>query len=297
MPITAIGVKHIACTEGGAQFKLCQVDNGVSVSSLSLFKGLELQGFKGGTPTTSAKINLKADFDLASFPVKVLNSRLSTNGLYREFKKISDNHKWKEAKDVRDANNNQVSLSGLFADNAFKETAKLQQKNITINSWGDLESHKLKGNNNVYAIKGNITITCDTTKNFKLSGVKTLLVEGNLNINCDTSYVNANDSWAFIVKNGNITLDKEVKNISGVFVSIGGKITQNDTTTNILRVDGTMYGDATELFNKRTYARATNSYEILTTGTVITYSNRALRNPPPLLAQYLNAYKVQRVVQ
>lgn len=288
--------------EGGAQFKLCQVDNGVSVSSLSLFKGLELQGFKGGTPTTSAKINLKADFDLASFPVKVLNSRLSTNGLYREFEKISDNHKWKEAKDVRDTNNHQTSLSGLFADNAFKEnlnnqTAKLQQKNITIDSLDDLESHKLKGNNNVYAIKGDVTITCDATKNFKLSGVKTLLVEGNLNINCDTSYVNANDSWAFIVKNGNITLDKEVKNISGVFVLIGGKITQNDTTTNILRVDGTMYGDATELFNKRTYARATNSYEILTTGTVITYSNRALRNPPPLLAQYLNAYKVQRVVQ
>ena len=58
-----------------------------------------------------------------------------------------------------------------------------------------------------------------------------------------------------------------------------------------------MYGNATPLFNSRLYARATGAYDILTTGTILTYSNRALVSPPPLLSQYLGNYSVQRVVQ
>lgn len=186
----------------------------------------------------------------------------------------------------------------LFADNAFKKNLENIQKNMTstnanIASVADFENYKLNGNPNVYAIKGDVTLTSE----LKLSGVKTLLVEGNLHINRDISYADANASWAFIVKGGDIVVSKDVKNLAGVIVAVDGKITQNTATTNILRIDGTLYGNATELFNKRTYARATGSYEILTTGTVITYSNRALRNPPPLLAQYLNTYKVQRVVR
>ena len=48
-----------------------------------------------------------------------------------------------------------------------------------------------------------------------------------------------------------------------------------------------MYGNATPLFNSRLYARATGAYDILTTGTILTHSNRALVNPPPLHSQYL----------
>ncbi len=79
----------------------------------------------------------------------------------------------------------------------------------------------------------------------------------------------------------------------------GGKITYegDNTTQSILKIDGSMYGDATALFGSRLYARANGAYDILTTGTILSYSNRALVSPPPLLSQYLGAYKVVRVVQ
>lgn len=81
--------------------------------------------------------------------------------------------------------------------------------------------------------------------------------------------------------------------------NVGGNITYagNNTTQAILRIEGSMYGNANPLFNSRLYARATGAYDILTTGTILTYSNRALVNPPPLLSQYLGNYSVQRVVQ
>lgn len=122
-------------------------------------------------------------------------------------------------------------------------------------------------------------------------------------INGNISYADANASWAFIAKGG-IEVKNNVTNMAGVYLSVKdtangiGEITGEATTTaNILRIDGALYGDATKLFNSRTYARGTNSYDIVTAGTVINYSTRALRNPPPLLSQYINAYKVQRVVR
>ena len=92
-------------------------------------------------------------------------------------------------------------------------------------------------------------------------------------------------------------------NLAGVYVAVkettGGDITYTgaNTTQAILRVEGTLYGNASPLFASRLYARATGAYDILTTGTILTYSNRALVSPPPLLSQYLGTYQVKRVVQ
>lgn len=138
-----------------------------------------------------------------------------------------------------------------------------------------------------------------------MTGVKTILVDGDITFDSDNKYNDHNASWAFIAKGGDIKVANNVTALEGTFVAIpengrGGKITTPNsaqTTPKILRIDGTVYGNATELFNARTYVRAGNAYDTLTTGTVITYSNRALRNPPPLLSQYLNAYKVQRVTR
>lgn len=169
---------------------------------------------------------------------------------------------------------------------------------VTITSVSQLENYKHNGNPNVYSLKGKLIIENCGSNGFEMSGVKTVLVEGDIEFKCNTKYTDNNASWAFIAKRGNIIVDKDVTNLSGVFVAVeGGQITQTNITDKILTVDGTLYGNAKELFNKRTYARASNSYDILTTGTVLNYSNRALRNPPPLLSNYLNHYKVQRVVR
>ena len=182
----------------------------------------------------------------------------------------------------------------------------------------ELKNYIHNGNQNVYALKGNLVVQCDTASgknSFEMTGVKTVLVEGNITFECNTSYPSddTTSSWAWIAKNGSIkifngtnaTTDKGITNLAGVYVAIkesapnSGLITYSGqaTTTAILRIDGTLYGDATTLFNSRTYARGTSAHEILTTGTILSYSNRALVTPPPLLSQYLNNYKVQRVVK
>ena len=141
-----------------------------------------------------------------------------------------------------------------------------------------------------------------------------MVEKGNLNINCNLTYASndTSSSYAWIVRWGNVRIfngvgtlsDNAVTNLAGVYVAIrdgsnGGDITYsgNNTTQKILRIEGSLYGNAKPLFDSRLYARGTSAYDILTTGTIISYSNRALVNPPPLLSQYLNNYNVQRVVK
>jgi uncharacterized repeat protein (TIGR01451 family) len=176
----------------------------------------------------------------------------------------------------------------------------------------DLERFSVNGNRNILAISGSLTIENCPNNTFVMTGIRTVIVTGDLVIKCNIGYGTHNDaSWAWITKNGNIKVYNgtgtpnvgAVTNLAGVFVavkdSVGGDITYtgSNTTQAILRIEGSLYGDATPLFNSRLYGRATGAYDILTTGTVISYSNRALVSPPPLLSQYLGAYSVQRVVQ
>lgn len=177
-----------------------------------------------------------------------------------------------------------------------------------------IQRYAVNGNQAILAVKGDLTVACPTGSTvFTMEGVRTVIVEGNLNINCNIGYASgdASSSWAWIAKNGDIKVyngqnalsDGAVTNMAGVYVAIketqGGTFNYsgNNTTQKILRVDGSFYGNAEPLFKSRLYARATGGYDILTTGTIINYSNRALMNPPPLLSQYLGNYQVQRVVQ
>lgn len=179
-----------------------------------------------------------------------------------------------------------------------------------------MEALAVNGNKNILALKnGNLTIECTTgITATELLGVRTVIVEnGDLIINCNNGYGSGSSdissSWAFIVKNGNIRVASTVTNIAGIYVAIGtpgatacdgtGNLCSvgNLATNTILRVNGSMYGNAKPLFDSRLYVRGTNAYDILTTGVVISYSNRALVSPPPLLSQYLNNYNVTRVVK
>ena len=244
--------------------------------------------------------------DLASFPVKVISSKVSTTGssvsrqlaTFKNFGNIARNF-LKNVSNTTSTTTETNSNNGSFpfGTNTSPLNANITNiRNLSVKQESELLKHN--GNANIYSLKGKLTIENCGSNGFEMSGVKTLLVEGDIEFKCNTKYKDNNASWAFIAKSGNIIVDKNVTNLSGVFVAVeGGKITQKDVTSNILTVDGTLYGNAKELFEKRTYARASNSYDILTTGTVLNYSNRALRNPPPLLSDYLNHYKVQRVVR
>jgi hypothetical protein len=184
--------------------------------------------------------------------------------------------------------------------------------NKTVRTLADLETLAVNGNKNILALKnGNLTIECDSSTfpprtALDLTGIRTVIVEnGNLILKCNNGYLSSDavSSWAFIVKGGDIQVATGMTNMAGVYVAIpngatGGNFTPiGGTTTNILRLNGSMYGNAKPLFDSRLYVRGTNAYDILTTGVIISYSNRALANPPPLLSQYLNNYTVVRVVK
>ncbi len=103
-----------------------------------------------------------------------------------------------------------------------------------------------------------------------MEGVRTVIVEGNIVFKCNTVYADANSSWAWIAKGGNIIVDngdgtvnnKGITNLAGVYVAIGdtsstGKFTalEDKTTNAILKIDGSLYGNANPLFTSRLYAR------------------------------------------
>jgi hypothetical protein len=137
--------------------------------------------------------------------------------------------------------------------------------------------------------------------------VKTLVVEnGNLFIECNNQYPpnDISSSWAFIVKGGDIVVANPVASMVGVYVAIpeggrGGNFAskENVSTRQVLSINGSLYGKTDNLFKARNYIRGTNAYDMLTTGVILSYSNRALVSPPPMLSQYLNNHNVTRVVR
>ena len=94
---------------------------------------------------------------------------------------------------------------------------------LQVNKVADLLPYNLNGNQNIFSIKGNVNIECPLGSTiFSLSLVRTLIVEGDLTIKCNIAYeADTGASWAFIVKNGNIIINKSVTNLAGVYVAIG----------------------------------------------------------------------------
>ena len=66
----------------------------------------------------------------------------------------------------------------------------------------------LNGNQNIRAIKGDLTINCPVNRSvFTMDGVRTVIVEGNITLNCNTVYADTNSSWAWIAKGGDIIIN------------------------------------------------------------------------------------------
>ncbi len=147
-------------------------------------------------------------------------------------------------------------------------------------------------------VVANGTVTINSPSgSFGLGGVRTIVIEnGTLRIESDMAYSNADASYAFIVKNGTIDIDPSVTKIAGVFLVMNGSFSGGDSAER-LAVDGNLYGNVSSLVDARTYVRGTTFSSALTTGVTINYSSRALRNPPPLLTQFVEQYSIGRVAR
>ncbi len=172
--------------------------------------------------------------------------------------------------------------------------------------WSELRSDSkvksLNDNKDVYIVPAGYDLQIDTTAT--LSSKKTVIIEqGNLVINYNIAY-QANDSlasWAFIVKKGDILINPSVTKIAGVFMVLDtGHIigTTGGTSVKQLQVDGSLYGNSDNLINSRTYVYGDESAgKALATGVIVNYSNRALKNTPPMLTNFIEAYKQKKVAK
>lgn len=91
---------------------------------------------------------------------------------------------------------------------------------VYIANFGELlnKSEKFVDTESVRVFKNaNVTIGGD----INLTGVRTIIIEnGNLFINADITYTDKNASFAWVVKNGNIIVHHDVKNIAGVYITL-----------------------------------------------------------------------------
>lgn len=200
------------------------------------------------------------------------------------------------------------SLSQLIASGSQSESDRLVNSSrntsgistsVSITSDVDIgaKSTKLGDADNIRVFKGG-DVSID--QNLDISGVKTIIVEdGNLIINKDIRYAaDKTSSFAWIVKHGNVIVASSVKNIAGVYVTLNGAImSDNVSTPNRLTVDGSLYGNTSDLVNHRSYVRGQMDYSALNVGVVVNYSNRAIMYPPPSLSRFLDQYSMQRVVR
>lgn len=172
--------------------------------------------------------------------------------------------------------------------------------NLEVRSEGDIDSlPKMGDNENVRVLSSGELEIGSPTSDIALTKVKTVIVEnGTLHITGNLVYGNKDASYAFVVKNGRIVIDPGVTKIAGAFLVMRGDIRGDGTkTANRLSVDGNLYGDSAPLVDERTYVRGTVFSTALTTGVTINYSSRAIKNPPPLLTQFVEQYSLNRVAK
>jgi hypothetical protein len=153
---------------------------------------------------------------------------------------------------------------------------------------------------NIYLMSNGVVSLGSSTTPLVLSGIGTIVIEkGTLEIKGDIQYADANASWAFIIKEPAadgvaIRIAPGVEKIAGAYLALSGRATGANSVTP-LAIDGNMNADIWELVTSRTYIRGVENSTALSTGVTINYSTRALKNPPPLLTQYLEQYNLDRV--
>ncbi|MDQ7023627.1 MAG: hypothetical protein Q9M97_09120 [Candidatus Gracilibacteria bacterium] len=149
-----------------------------------------------------------------------------------------------------------------------------------INSLSSFASYR--GIENVVFVRDtNVTLSAQD-----LTETKTYIIEnGNLIIDGN---IESDKNIAFIVKNGDIIIKDTVTRIDGTYVNIGGKII-SDNTEKKLTVNGSIYGDLSELTSNRTHMSMDNEGNI-SVGTIVNYGSNILKKPAPLVGQFINEY-------
>ena len=126
-----------------------------------------------------------------------------------------------------------------------------------------------------------------------LTWARTYIIENwDLRINTDINYA---DNIAFVVKWGNITIDKNVDVIDWTYITIEKDSIWGDfvwvwgATTNRLLVNGSLYWNIDRLISTRTYVKQ-NSFNQIDVWTVVSFGSSLFRKTAPLLSTFIDEY-------
>ncbi|RKW22447.1 hypothetical protein D8B46_05460, partial [Candidatus Gracilibacteria bacterium] len=166
------------------------------------------------------------------------------------------------------------------------------------------EFKKYNGITGAYIIRGKgLEINSLNKEEFqKIKEPTTYIIEGgDLTIKENIEKIPYN--IAFVVKGGNILIGDKVNQINGTYIAIpngreGGYINGiGDSTSVQLVINGSLYGDISDLTAKRTYMKVNKDGQ-LDVGTVVSYGSSVFRKPAPLtstfIEEYVKATKVAR---
>jgi len=166
---------------------------------------------------------------------------------------------------------------------------------------GTLTSYN--GLDNVYAVSGNYTLTASDIQDIdNLTEARTYIIQGgDLIIESD---IVSDKNVAFVVRGWDIIVASSVSRIDGTYIAFededGNKwdfIAQDSTSTgNQLVVNGTLYGDVSDLVDNRYYIAQEDGQ--LSVGTIVSFGSGLFTNPAPLVSdfvgQYLESSKVSK---
>lgn len=114
--------------------------------------------------------------------------------------------------------------------------------------------------------------------------------------------INYSDNIAFVVKWWNIIIDKDVTQINGTYISIKygtnwGEIKAKDKSAKQLVVNGSLYGNTSDLVSKRTYMKVNDNGQ-LDVWTIVSFGSSVFRKPAPLVSTFIDEYlKSTKVAQ
>lgn len=148
---------------------------------------------------------------------------------------------------------------------------------------------------NAYVLRGaNFTLRSDTLSDEEWA--RTYIIEKwNLIIENNINYP---DNIAFVVKWWNISISNDVTNINGIFIAIPNintwwwdiKSTENNDTTNILTINGSLYWNIDNLVKHRTYIKQDSTTWQLNVWTIVSFWSSVFRDPAPLTSTFISRY-------
>jgi len=199
---------------------------------------------------------------------------------------------WDNLSDINTINNISLIKEAMNeSDTIEKDAISMFNTSDNIrNSWNLNSFIPYKWMDNVVFIKDtNITIW-----NIALNKNKTYIIENwDLIIEWNIESIK---NVAFIVKNGDIIIKENVTNIDGTYINISWKV-KSDSTSNKLIINGSLYGDLSELTSNRTHISMDKKWNI-SVWTVVSYSSNILNKPAPLVWQFIGEYmNSQKIAQ